>query len=853
MASPFTVFRKNQRAMMAVVGILCMIGFTIGGVASSMIDSRAPAGSDPIVVTTVNGPIREMELRRMRESRRMLNVFMLNVIVTAKPKPYEAEIWALQNNISLKDQFGPDTEEDVVQTAVLADRAKRMGIVISDEAIFDFLRERTENKVSNAQYSEIVKKLNLSEPEVFEWLRTVLSASRLARMTFFSTQVTPAQRWDYYRRLNQHAEAEVLPLDVDDYIVQDSDPSDEDLRAFFEKNKETEPDPQSPEFGFKVPRKAAFRYFVARYDSFVDADDVTEEEITKHYEENKDRLYRFTDLGDDDVKPASDAPQGSESKDEPAEESESPKEKTDLPALPGETPADETPAEQTPGDTTPPEGQPDAEAPSEPEAQSQSSNSPRAETWISFRGSAVARNSFRGAAAPRQPGLGTDSELPIGDPFAYFAVKDDEPLEAKEDNQPADEEKPPIEAAVSDSADDEDLDPETSGEAPSGEPGDPADSTELQADEAAPGESAEAEPPAARSEKRKPSSETQKVPAPPPPQISSDLLLIRDIRQGPKPKYDPQWKVEASIRKELAGQKAVAKMKAKLQSIQKEFRHYLRNLDDEDDQQSSGPDYAALAKQHGLEAHTTELLARYEFQAEHPDLAGATFDQENQMAARRFGDEAYVIPLNQSHFLRDIEGNRFLIWKTEEVEAYVPEFDERREEVLRAVKLKQARELALEEAQRMAEEAGEARKPLADVFDERAKEVRQTGRFSWLTASPMDMMHQGRAMPRLSEVEGVQSPGAEFMRTVFSLEARGVGAALNHPQTMVYVVRVKNFVESEKVLRDLFMIDSYDKYVQAGADDQLRAYKDWREGIEKEAKIEWKRPPDQPTVRTAMK
>ncbi len=329
MASPFTVFRKNQRAMMAVVGILCMIGFTIGGVASSMLDSRGPVGNDPIVVTTVNGPIREMELRRMRETRRMLNRFMYDVIMTAYPGQFEAYIWSIRNNISLEEQFGPDTEEDVVQTAILADRAKRMGIVISDESIHDFLRERTSNKVSGAQYGKIVKNMNLSEPEVFEWLKTVLSASRLARMTFFSTQVTPAQRWDYYRRLNQHAEAEVLPLDVEDFIVQDSDPSDEELLAFFEKHKETEPDPQSPEFGFKVPKKAAFLYFVAKYASFVDEGDVTDEEITKHYEENKERLYRFTDLGDDETKPASETPETPESTDDPAENSESNKENLD--------------------------------------------------------------------------------------------------------------------------------------------------------------------------------------------------------------------------------------------------------------------------------------------------------------------------------------------------------------------------------------------------------------------------------------------------------------------------------------------------------------------------------------------
>src|SRR5437016_2735635 len=88
MATAFTVFRKNQRAMMAVVGILCMIAFTIGGVMSSTFDiGRSGTRDDPVAVTTVNGPMRESDLQQLRETRRLLNLFMLRAIA----KAYELE------------------------------------------------------------------------------------------------------------------------------------------------------------------------------------------------------------------------------------------------------------------------------------------------------------------------------------------------------------------------------------------------------------------------------------------------------------------------------------------------------------------------------------------------------------------------------------------------------------------------------------------------------------------------------------------------------------------------------------------------------------------------------------------
>jgi hypothetical protein len=778
MASPFSIFRKNQRAMMAVVMILCMIAFLISGVASSMMSRGSVGASDAVVATTIGGPIRESDLQRMLDARRMANRFMAECMIVAYGQQQAYYLFAFRN-MSLEQQFGPDTEEAVVQTAILADRAKRMGIVISNRAVEEFLRRRTSDKVTANQYVSIVNnRLGRSQPEIFDALRTELAAIRLGEIAFSSVQVTPAQRWDYYRRLNQQAETEVVAIDVADFIDDVSEPTEDELRTFFEKHKETEPNPNSPEHGFKVPKKAAFRYFVAKYEQFAAEAEVSDEEIKKFYEENKAKRFRFTDFGD------------------PSE----------FETAPGTTPHGDTPTDET-GDS-----RPDSED-AEPASQSNDAGDGAAEKPIPDQSDSDAQD---------VPGPESQSSRPtdLGVQLALYAVQDDE------------------------------LDSSGAVDEPK--------TAEADATDTGPNESSEQETPAEEAPERtkttRPSAKNA-TKEPPPPPITSKLLLIRDIRQGPKPEFDPLWKVEASIRKELADQRAVAKMNEELHTVQKEYSRYRRNMNDEEDQESAELDFAALAKEHGLKTRRTELLARYELEQKYPDLAGASLDQEDRLApARRFVDVAYLMPMNQSNVMHDLAGNRYLFWKTDEKEAYVPEFDEVRDEALRAWKLDKAREVALKRAESLADEANDAHKSLAALFGKRSGlKVHDTGRFTWLSVNPMDIMHQGRSAPQLSDVDGVDSPGNEFMRVVFNLEVNGVGAALNHPQTVAYVVRVKSLSPSLTILHTIFMSQSYDRYAQAGVDDAWETVKVWREGIAREAQLVWKRPPDQPHARTAMK
>ena len=62
-------------------------------------------------------------------------------------------------------------------------------------------------------------------PALFEAIRTELLASNLSLMFQVSTvDFPPAQKFEYYSRLNRRAKAEVVPLAVADFTSQVSQP-----------------------------------------------------------------------------------------------------------------------------------------------------------------------------------------------------------------------------------------------------------------------------------------------------------------------------------------------------------------------------------------------------------------------------------------------------------------------------------------------------------------------------------------------------------------------------------------------------------------------------------------------------
>ncbi|MFM8953760.1 MAG: hypothetical protein ACKOOF_11985 [Planctomycetaceae bacterium] len=314
MAGSFEIFRKYQRSLLVFVAILAMLAFFVLPPFLQM--GVGGAGSDPVVAAWSGGEIRESDMMRGVAMRTVLNQFLLDAVAASGRDPGRMRLL-------------PDDEEDVVRTMLLTKEAEANGVVVSNSAINQFLGEWTNNMVRPEQFDAMIARrrggpMAVSQADVFEALRSVLAAGRMERLflTGFAGD-PPALRWEYFRRLEQGATVEVVPVPVESLAERVSLPSEATLRNFFDQYKNDLPVALRATPGFKEPHRVSAEYLVAKRE-VIEAEvrkDVTEDQVEKFYEANKERLYRVkadaAEKKDGDAEKKDDAAKDEPKKDEP--------------------------------------------------------------------------------------------------------------------------------------------------------------------------------------------------------------------------------------------------------------------------------------------------------------------------------------------------------------------------------------------------------------------------------------------------------------------------------------------------------------------------------------------------------
>lgn len=714
---------------------------------------------------------------------------------------------------------GPEAE--AVETMVLSERAKQMGLVVTDEMINDLIKQLSGDTLSPEELKAIIDSLqaqrSVSVPKLFEALRTELLASKYRDLFAQSlSDIPPAQRYEYFTRLNRRAKPEVMSLAVADFIGQVPDPSDAELKEFYEKYKNRFEDPTSPEPGFKEPKRATFQYFKASVDELTEKlkPEVTDEEIKKYYEENKQNFIA-TSFDDPAATPgATDAKPEAKEGEAPAEEKPAAEGAAETPAEPNteDKPAETPAAEEKPADEAPaaPEGAAE-EKPAETPA-------PAAET----------------PAESPQADIRSDREIRgAGQTFRLVstaALQDEPAADAKEQTPPAPE--APAEAPQ---------------EKPAEEPAAPA--AELTPSEEKPAE----EKPTTPAEEKPAEGQPAETPAETPATTPGDEI----VKEPPVPEttqYEPLEKVQDTIRDTLASQKAAEKLSDQFDELSAKMRRYTDDYDIYTTEKGTNPkaqapvplNFAELAK--GKDVVGLELTSVTPLQAAREDIGKSFRVIAGQSGGTRtvpFTDFAYAdaLPLYKSEITQDNESNFYQFWKTAEEPAYVPPLDQVRDKVVRAWKMIKARELARKRAEEYAEQARSLNKPLAELFGKQPElKVAELAPFSWLTLGNVPAESGG--LPQMSEVTGLDQAGPEFMKTVFSLQPGGLGVAMNVPEDTVYVIRIIDFEPSQEELRDEFARENPERYLSAAREDRFKIYEDWIADLNKEADVTWLRQAD---------
>lgn len=121
---------------------------------------------------------------------------------------------------------------------------------------------------------------------------------------------TPEKYYEYHKMLNQRERLRVIEVPVSEFVKQVPDPTDGQLLAFFDQHKGTLPGPDGTP-GFLQPRKVQLAYLVADFETNYEryeglAAQPTDEDVVAYYEANKER-YRIRSIPDFPEFPGGDA------------------------------------------------------------------------------------------------------------------------------------------------------------------------------------------------------------------------------------------------------------------------------------------------------------------------------------------------------------------------------------------------------------------------------------------------------------------------------------------------------------------------------------------------------------------
>jgi hypothetical protein len=343
MASPFTWFRKYEKLLLGIFGVVLIVAFTVslGTGVDPIVDYLSGGGSltsrpaADAVVSWKHGQISAAEFQSLRRSRNLLKQFMIGVIQTAAKRGAQPQVFPIS---------GDTSDPGLLQQMLLAREAEKMGIVVTDDSILRFLDRVVEGKMAPADFAALWKDVTrgaASDRQLLALLRSELMAQRLHQMAWNAGAASsPVQTWDFFNRLERRIEAELVPFAVEDYLAQVPEPEEQTLRDLYEKYKDAYPDALASEPGFRRRERMALDYIKFEFDQFLNTElaSVSEDEVKQYYEENKDEFIDdslpASDLDAPATSPPDAGPSGREGNNEGGAAEASPPPPTPIPAEP---------------------------------------------------------------------------------------------------------------------------------------------------------------------------------------------------------------------------------------------------------------------------------------------------------------------------------------------------------------------------------------------------------------------------------------------------------------------------------------------------------------------------------------
>ena len=837
--SPFEIFRKNLKPMMVFLIMLAMFSFVVLPALDTYLRQNTGGGGDAKLASFDGIEISQNRVSYMTQNHQSTVRFLQElaektIAAGGSPKTPGFRYDDQNNRVASIGISEVPSEQLSLKTMQFASEANKAGFELDDAAIGAWLNLFVDDRFTDKQIDAMLMESTrnqMGRVHLYEQLRSHLLADLYNRSGFAVVSagqmpiMTPAEEWTNFLKLNREATATAYGIPVESFVSKtDPNPSESAIKAMYEEGKDTDPNDQSPAPAFHRQYTAQFEYLVGDLQSFIDEEAVkiSEAELRAEYErrlkggdfqlpedpatqaaveaEMADGLETElveTEVMEAEAAPATEEKESAEVKEEkPAETKEEPK-KADEPKKSEEPKAEETNKAESKKDE--PAKADDAETPksdeasSEPEAKSSDekpeSDSPESEVKESSdeadktsrrSNSMASENGIRLVAFQDTSDDATDADVDAeaSEPESEVSEKVEEKAddaakesdakkaeESKKDDKAADEAKPEMkEESAEEKADAEPVAPKK--------------------EDAKVAEEKKAEP--KQAEPKKPDTESFEAVRE---QIADSLALpIAEERMGKATaeifsqmrRYFNQYAIHSSDKKNGLEVEELKSFNLKKLGEKYGFRF-----------QKIGPNTEFSIEAEPI-AQSVEVGTQQMRRG--PSFTSFMYGGQTQMGV--MPRQVLYSPLRT---VDDRGGKTYISWKTNERKAYTPKLDEVRDEVIAAVRLSEARKLAMDAAVELAAKANKSGAELSELVPaENKDEVKSgLGPFSWLDSFGF----QGASIGNVPELNSV---GEEFMKAVFNSEIGKYSVAMNMPESVVYVVKPTNFQPSLDELKVLF-------------------------------------------------
>ncbi len=835
MASPFKLFRKYQKSAFVILGVMAMVSFIV---LPAILQYMGGSGTvDVTFATSRFGKIDAMQLNRITTETSNLAQFYeqlaREIIIKDQMRcvPLENAAYMLRNV----------TEEQAVEQWLIARYMREEGFTVSREDVGAYLSQMTFNPTAQKSYAteetfrEAVKALSGFNDEYV----TYLVSNQMLLEQFYNMSImnvralTPETEFDWYNRFNRMMKIEAIPVAVGDFTAQVSEPSQKELKKFFEDNKFRDRNPRALESGFAIPMMVKGEY-VSFDKSMLKSDEVTDAEIEKYYEDNKKDLYVERPMTTTPGMTGIPNPGGIGTLTVPGATDETTTPSGDTTTTPIVEPSPEA-APTTPEQTETPANEPAPATEEKPAPANEESTTPPAETSSLFNHNLPIRLvSYQSEDAEAQNDAAPAAEN-----------KTDDATTTPVETQPGAQTEPATETPVIT------LPPGggIGGSALGGRTGlgsglggttSPFGRTVL------PNLGGGATSPA--------------LTGVPQPQMPVTYRPLDDT-------------LKAEIREIIAREKMNDKLKQVQETMSEYRRQYIKELQQKK-AKTPLPDLAAQAKNLGLKYVDLGRLDYFDLIDKHYDFAASAISANNtsyQVAQAMFLDRGVVNENREYRSSDRRDGTEYLFWVTEITEPKIPTYDTPgiAEQVEARWRQVEARSLARAKADELAKSVKQADGSLIEYFsanpNKEVKTVVGTEFFTWMDFNnpyyyqymnrPPDIflgeVRESGVLPNEAERNNVvlRDIGEEFMQTVYNMTPGEIAVAHNRPENTFYVVRLAEVTPTDDEAFESYTMTSPDNkaiYNMAAVQDRLvKARQGAVKQVFEKTKFAWKVKPSE--------